>query len=75
MIRPLLPSGAGNSDLYSSPQELSEDPPAQSLAEHPERRWSQPQTFPPAFGVAVPFSFQKYSSLRSWEGQEGLDVF
>ena len=64
MIRPLLPSGAGNSEIFTHyHKSFRKIHPLSVLTEHPELEWSQPPDLPAS--VCCSFFFQKYSNLRS----------
>ena len=54
MIRPLLPSGAGNSEIFTRHHKsFRKIHQLRVLAEHPERQWSQPPDLPSVSGVRL----------------------
>ena len=64
MIRPLLPSGAGNSEIFTHyHKSFRKIHQLSVLAERPELEWNQPPALPAS--VCCSLFFQKYSNLRS----------
>lgn len=76
MIRPLLPSGAGNSEIFTHHHKsFRKIHQLRVLAEHPERRWSQPPDLPAGVRRSLFLSLPEVFKFEVVMGQKDLTCF